>query len=172
MDCQRRPPGTLQTWSHDDCSNATSGDDSFAHLLRASGEQTPCVSRNGTPRRSARPHPLLAPGVERVSLNALSEPPDDPHRCLQRCPCPPRRRLCLLFGSSTSSSSCTLSRMPWQPVLTPHSSSLRHARLDGVFVSITPGDPSLWVGVIFVRKGTTWIMLCPSPVPEALHVHV
>ncbi|OCL00251.1 uncharacterized protein K441DRAFT_533544 [Cenococcum geophilum 1.58] len=32
-------------------------------------------------------------------------------------------------------------------------SSLRHARLDGVFVSITPGDPALWVGVIFVRKG-------------------
>ncbi|KAH7384443.1 ubiquitin-conjugating enzyme/RWD-like protein [Pyrenochaeta sp. MPI-SDFR-AT-0127] len=32
-------------------------------------------------------------------------------------------------------------------------SSLRHAHLDGVFVSITPGDPSLWVGVIFVRKG-------------------
>ncbi|KAI8935535.1 hypothetical protein NX059_008105 [Plenodomus lindquistii] len=34
-----------------------------------------------------------------------------------------------------------------------HSSSLRYAQLDGVFVSITPGDPSLWVGVIFVRKG-------------------
>ncbi|OCK73815.1 UBC-like protein [Lepidopterella palustris CBS 459.81] len=32
-------------------------------------------------------------------------------------------------------------------------SSLRFARLDGVFVSITPGDPTLWVGVIFVRKG-------------------
>ncbi|KAF2020823.1 hypothetical protein BU24DRAFT_416497 [Aaosphaeria arxii CBS 175.79] len=32
-------------------------------------------------------------------------------------------------------------------------SSLRYAPLDGVFVSITPGEPSLWVGVIFVRKG-------------------
>ncbi|KAF1930097.1 uncharacterized protein M421DRAFT_419129 [Didymella exigua CBS 183.55] len=32
-------------------------------------------------------------------------------------------------------------------------STLQHAQLDGVFVSITPGDPSLWVGVIFVRKG-------------------
>ncbi|KAF1977531.1 hypothetical protein BU23DRAFT_550839 [Bimuria novae-zelandiae CBS 107.79] len=32
-------------------------------------------------------------------------------------------------------------------------SSLRYAQLDGVFVSITPGDPSLWVGIIFVRKG-------------------
>ncbi|KAF2628713.1 UBC-like protein [Macroventuria anomochaeta] len=32
-------------------------------------------------------------------------------------------------------------------------STLRHAQLDGVFVSITPGDPSLWVGLIFVRKG-------------------
>ncbi|KAJ8107770.1 hypothetical protein OPT61_g8634 [Boeremia exigua] len=28
-------------------------------------------------------------------------------------------------------------------------STLRHAQLDGVFVSITPGDPSLWVGVIY-----------------------
>ncbi|KAF2830682.1 hypothetical protein CC86DRAFT_463940 [Ophiobolus disseminans] len=32
-------------------------------------------------------------------------------------------------------------------------SSLRAARLEGIFVSITPGDPSLWVGVIFVRRG-------------------
>ncbi|KAF2196797.1 hypothetical protein GQ43DRAFT_444796 [Delitschia confertaspora ATCC 74209] len=32
-------------------------------------------------------------------------------------------------------------------------SSLRYAQLDGVFVSITPGDPSLWVGVLFVQKG-------------------
>ncbi|KAF2659929.1 hypothetical protein K491DRAFT_712225 [Lophiostoma macrostomum CBS 122681] len=32
-------------------------------------------------------------------------------------------------------------------------SGLRFAQLEGVFVSITPGDPSLWVGVIFVRKG-------------------
>ncbi|KAF2449348.1 hypothetical protein P171DRAFT_451601 [Karstenula rhodostoma CBS 690.94] len=32
-------------------------------------------------------------------------------------------------------------------------SSLRHAQLDGVFVSITPANPALWVGVIFVRKG-------------------
>ncbi|KAF2277105.1 UBC-like protein [Westerdykella ornata] len=32
-------------------------------------------------------------------------------------------------------------------------SSLRSAPLDGVFMSITPGDPSLWVGVLFVRKG-------------------
>ncbi|EOA91736.1 uncharacterized protein SETTUDRAFT_170546 [Exserohilum turcica Et28A] len=32
-------------------------------------------------------------------------------------------------------------------------SRLRHAQLHGVFLSITPGDPSLWVGVIFVRKG-------------------
>ncbi|KAI2476812.1 Ubiquitin-protein ligase [Pyrenophora tritici-repentis] len=32
-------------------------------------------------------------------------------------------------------------------------SRLRYAQLDGVFLSITPGDPSLWLGVIFVRKG-------------------
>ncbi|KAF1363186.1 UBC-like protein [Lizonia empirigonia] len=35
-------------------------------------------------------------------------------------------------------------------------STLRHAQLDGVFVSITPGDPSLWVGVVFVRKGSPY----------------
>ncbi|KAF1997357.1 hypothetical protein P154DRAFT_496984 [Amniculicola lignicola CBS 123094] len=32
-------------------------------------------------------------------------------------------------------------------------SSLQSAQLDGLLVSITPGEPSLWVGVIFVRKG-------------------
>ncbi|KAF1831535.1 hypothetical protein BDW02DRAFT_505003 [Decorospora gaudefroyi] len=32
-------------------------------------------------------------------------------------------------------------------------SRLRYAQLDGIFLSITPGDPSLWVGIIFVRKG-------------------
>jgi hypothetical protein len=36
-------------------------------------------------------------------------------------------------------------------------SSLRYAKLDGLFVSITPNDPSLWVGVLFVRKG----IACP-----------
>lgn len=43
---------------------------------------------------------------------------------------------------------------PAVPVfLTQDSSRLRYAQLDGVYVSITPGDPSLWVGVVFVRKG-------------------
>ncbi|KAF2465579.1 uncharacterized protein BDR25DRAFT_346100 [Lindgomyces ingoldianus] len=32
-------------------------------------------------------------------------------------------------------------------------SSLHAAQLEGVFVTITPGDPTLWVGVMFVRKG-------------------
>jgi hypothetical protein len=52
-----------------------------------------------------------------------------------------------------------------QPVTLPHLSSfrkqhlnvefssLRSAKLEGVFVSVTPGDPTLWVGVIFVRTG-------------------
>lgn len=49
--------------------------------------------------------------------------------------------------------SCNAGSLRWR--LTVHSSSLRHAQLDGVFVSITPADPALWVGVIFVRKGTS-----------------
>ncbi|KAL3421133.1 ubiquitin-conjugating enzyme [Phlyctema vagabunda] len=32
-------------------------------------------------------------------------------------------------------------------------SSLKHACPHGVFMSLTPGDPSLWSGVIFVRRG-------------------
>ncbi|KAH9438703.1 hypothetical protein MCOR02_002310 [Pyricularia oryzae] len=31
---------------------------------------------------------------------------------------------------------------------------LKQACPDGVFMSLTPGDPALWSGVIFVRKGT------------------
>ena len=34
-----------------------------------------------------------------------------------------------------------------------HSSSLKYACPHGVFMSLTPGDPTLWSGVIFVRKG-------------------
>lgn len=34
-----------------------------------------------------------------------------------------------------------------------HSAGLKQACPNGVFVSLTPGDPSLWSGVIFVRKG-------------------
>ncbi|KAF2091574.1 UBC-like protein [Saccharata proteae CBS 121410] len=31
--------------------------------------------------------------------------------------------------------------------------SLQYASFDGIYMSITPGDSSLWTGVIFVRKG-------------------
>ena len=31
--------------------------------------------------------------------------------------------------------------------------SLKHASPEGVYVTITPGDPSLWAGVLFVRAG-------------------
>ena len=34
-----------------------------------------------------------------------------------------------------------------------HSTGLKQACPNGVFVSLTPGDPNLWTGVIFVRKG-------------------
>jgi hypothetical protein len=48
-------------------------------------------------------------------------------------------------------------------------SRLRFAELSGVFVSITPGDPALWVGVIFVRKGMACMALC-QPSTTALPV--
>lgn len=35
-----------------------------------------------------------------------------------------------------------------------HSAGLKQSCPPGVFVSLTPGDPTLWSGVIFVRKGT------------------
>ncbi|KAF9741359.1 hypothetical protein PMIN03_006371 [Paraphaeosphaeria minitans] len=53
---------------------------------------------------------------------------------------------------SLPASSPALSSFRRQQLLVEFS-SLRHAQLDGVFVSITPDDPALWVGVIFVRKG-------------------
>lgn len=34
-----------------------------------------------------------------------------------------------------------------------HSASLRHVCPEGVYVSITPGDPTRWIGALFVRKG-------------------
>ncbi|KAF2757798.1 hypothetical protein EJ05DRAFT_486806 [Pseudovirgaria hyperparasitica] len=42
---------------------------------------------------------------------------------------------------------------PAQEELTACSASVRHAQLDGVYVSLTSGDPTLWVGVIFIRQG-------------------
>lgn len=39
-------------------------------------------------------------------------------------------------------------------VLTPtDSASLQYAAPPGVYVTITPGDPTLWSGVLFVRSG-------------------
>jgi len=40
--------------------------------------------------------------------------------------------------------------------------SLRAAKLEGIFVSTTPGDASLWVGVIFVRRGKQKLMRCQT----------
>lgn len=43
-----------------------------------------------------------------------------------------------------------------------HSAGLKRSCPPGVFVSLTPGDPLLWSGVIFVRKGTRdSCELCP-----------
>jgi hypothetical protein len=41
------------------------------------------------------------------------------------------------------------------------SAALKQACPQGVYVSLTPGDPSLWSGVIFVRKGMSlWYSQC------------
>lgn len=50
-------------------------------------------------------------------------------------------------------------------------SSLRSAKLEGVFVSITPGDPTLWVGVVFVRKGNHTLMRNQSTIHQSRHIH-
>jgi hypothetical protein len=42
--------------------------------------------------------------------------------------------------------------------------SLRAAGLEGVLLSITPGDPSLWVGVIFVRRGKQALIRAKLPI--------
>lgn len=34
-----------------------------------------------------------------------------------------------------------------------YSASLKHAAPPGVYVSLTPGDPTLWSSVLFVRSG-------------------
>jgi hypothetical protein len=47
---------------------------------------------------------------------------------------------------------------------------LRYAELNGVFVSITPGDPALWVGVIFVRKGMACCMALCHTSTTGIHI--
>ena len=38
-------------------------------------------------------------------------------------------------------------------VLTQASASLKHVQLQGVYVALSQGDPTVWNGVFFVRKG-------------------
>lgn len=42
------------------------------------------------------------------------------------------------------------------------SSFLRDSCPDGLYLSLTPGDPSLWTGVLFVRKGTVIPLITTS----------
>jgi hypothetical protein len=61
-----------------------------------------------------------------------------------------------LCGNSIYSSNCMppFHQQTLDSQLTPcYSSSLKYACPHGVFMSLTPGDPTLWSGVIFVRKG-------------------
>lgn len=52
------------------------------------------------------------------------------------------------------------------PNINASSAGLKQTCPPGVFVSLTPGDPSLWSGVMFVRKGKS---LPPPPRPRNLH---
>src|SRR5947207_11695277 len=48
----------------------------------------------------------------------------------------------------------TFSSLQLTTLISP-SASLKHAPPSGVYVALNPGDPTLWSGVIFVRKGTS-----------------
>src|SRR5690349_19169376 len=82
--------------------------------------------------RADRPSTLL-------QLTAQEQPYTAP-TLYAACLCPPHLRGCRLSESSICSSSCRLPSAAWRSVLTNLSSTLQHAQLDGVFVSITPGD--------------------------------
>lgn len=56
----------------------------------------------------------------------------------------------ILSGSSADDRRGWLGRTPF---ISSYSAGLKQACPNGVFVSLTPGDPSLWSGVLFVRKG-------------------
>ncbi|KAK0643605.1 hypothetical protein B0T16DRAFT_186262 [Cercophora newfieldiana] len=64
----------------------------------------------------------------------------------------------LVFGPTQASKRClSLSeRTTWLTNgcwVSYNSAGLKQACPDGVYMTLTPGDPSLWSGVIFVRKG-------------------
>lgn len=64
----------------------------------------------------------------------------------------------LLFGSLPRSSISNSSRMPrfaslGRQDLLLEFATLKHAAPDGVYATVTPGDPSLWAGVLFIRSG-------------------
>jgi hypothetical protein len=44
----------------------------------------------------------------------------------------------------------------------PASAGLKHACPEGIFISLTPDDPALWAGVLFVRKGLQDSAALPS----------
>jgi len=35
-----------------------------------------------------------------------------------------------------------------------HSASLKHACPEGVYLTMASGDPALWTGILFVRRGS------------------
>ncbi|KAM7218561.1 hypothetical protein V8F06_006025 [Rhypophila decipiens] len=78
------------------------------------------------------------------------------------------------MSSPLSSSRVQASRMVGLPTLKRQHllaefAGLKQACPNGVFVSLTPGDPSLWSGVLFVRKGpyTTAVLRFQISFPDS-----
>jgi hypothetical protein len=112
----------------------------YFHRFRPHPPPTSLRSLQQTPMILADPNPKLSPRIRKW--------------CRKDCITYP------LCGSSSFWWNCTL---PFPPTLSPcgslltstfRSSGLKHACPHGVFMSLTPGDPTLWSGVIFVRKGS------------------
>jgi hypothetical protein len=90
-----------------------------------------------------------------TKIPSLSHPPKPAYlgRCL-----PESWADCRPCAISTSLPSCKPPQCLFQLKLSwltavIHSTGLKQACPKGIFVSLTPGDASLWSGVIFVRSG-------------------
>lgn len=81
-------------------------------------------------------------------------PPLDGSICLPSCRCHTQPRTQHDSHQKSGPAHGSSNRVKrWLMTWVLHSAGLKQACPNGVFVSLTPGDPNLWSGVIFVRKG-------------------